>query len=44
MFTTISVQKKTKERLRKFGSFGETWDEALNRLLDIVEKINHEKY
>jgi len=36
--TTIQVSKTTKERLRKLGVKGESWDTVLNRLLDIAEK------
>ena len=36
--TTIPVSKKVRERLKKYGNKGETYDELLNRLLDEVEK------
>ena len=32
--TTISVKKSTKERFEKFGNYGESADDILNRLLD----------
>lgn len=35
--TTIRVTQKTKERLEKKGSFGESFDDLLNRLLDSIE-------
>ena len=30
----ISVKKSTKERFEKFGNYGESADDILNRLLD----------
>jgi len=36
MDTTILVYKKTRERLRKIGGKGETYDDIINRLLDKV--------
>ena len=36
--TTIPVQKPTRDRLKKFGYKGETWDELVNRLLDEMEE------
>jgi len=43
-YTTISIKKKTKDRLIKYGRMNESFDELLNRLLDIVNsKIKEEK-
>jgi len=36
--TTITVSIKTRDRLRKFGKFGERWDDLINHLLDEYEK------
>ena len=38
MNTTIPITKKTKERLKKYGKMGETWDSLINRVLDKCEK------
>jgi len=38
MNTTIPITKKTKERLKKYGKMGETWDSLLNRILDECKK------
>ena len=32
--TTISLQRETKEKLRKLGSKGQTYDEVIRGLLD----------
>jgi hypothetical protein len=32
--TTISLKKKTRDRLKKEGIKGESWDELVNRILD----------
>lgn len=38
--TMINVSKNTRERLRQHGSFGESYDDIVVRLLDFWEK-NH---
>jgi len=38
MKTTISIDIKTKKRLKKYGKFHDSWDKIVNKLLDIVEK------
>lgn len=35
--TTITLKKKTKERLEKFGEYKETHDDIVNKLLDKLE-------
>jgi len=37
-YTTISIRKETKKRLRKYGSFGETWDQLINKILDEINE------
>jgi len=37
-FTTITISLRTKERFNKFGNYGDSADDILNRLMDIVEK------
>lgn len=39
-FVTINVKTKTKERFEKFGNYGETADDILNKLMDTTEKAN----
>jgi hypothetical protein len=36
--TTISLKKKTRDRLYKFGMKGETWDALVNRILNELEE------
>ena len=36
----IVVQPETKERVRKFGLYGDSWDETINRICDMAEKAN----
>jgi predicted CopG family antitoxin len=35
MVTTISVSHETKERLKNLGRVGDTYEEVINRVLDI---------
>jgi len=35
--TTISLKKGTRDRLKKYGAKGESWDELVNRILDEKE-------
>lgn len=39
-YTTIAVQKSTKERIKSHGQKGDTFDQILNKLLDKLEMIN----
>jgi hypothetical protein len=34
--TSISLRKETREKLRRYGKKGETWDHLINRILDEV--------
>ena len=34
---TLRVTEATLERLRKFGSFGDTYERIINKLLDMAE-------
>ena len=34
----ISIDKKTWERLKEYGKFGDSFDSLLNRLMDTVDK------
>ncbi len=37
--TTIQISKETREKLKKFGIKGETYDEIIKRLLKLAEKV-----
>ena len=39
MQTTIQVSKETRERLKKIGSKGQTYDEIIEKLLEIGQKV-----
>jgi predicted CopG family antitoxin len=34
---TLKINEDTHERLKKHGHFGDSFDDVLNRLMDIVE-------
>lgn len=34
--TTITITQETKEKIMKFAKFGESWDEFLSRVADIL--------
>jgi len=34
--TSIPLRKETREKLRRYGKKGETWDHLINRILDEV--------
>ena len=38
--TTITLSKETYEKLKKFGSFGESFDQVLSRILQQVNGDN----
>ena len=42
-FTTIGVRKDTRDRLKKFGTKGELYDDILNRLMDMCESQMKER-
>jgi len=42
--TTLSVDKPTRERLKHFGTKGEDYDRILNRMMDILEEMNLDRY
>ena len=37
--TTIQVSMETRERLKKIGSKGQTYDEIIGKLLEIGQKV-----
>lgn len=39
MATTIPIEKDTRDRLKRFGSKDETYDEILDRLMDYLEEL-----
>ena len=34
---TLKINEDTHERLKKYGKFGESFDDLLNRLMDIAD-------
>ena len=38
MATTISVSEETRDKIRNLGRVGDTYDDVINRMLDIVKK------
>jgi len=38
--TTILIRKETRERLRKLGRKGESYDQIINRLITLLEEKN----
>jgi len=38
METTIRVKTETKDRLVKYGSYGDSHDDILNKVLDLAEE------
>lgn len=43
MSTTIQVDDETRDKLKKFGHKGETYDEIINRLMNYFEDLKMEK-
>ena len=41
--TTITVSRDNRDRLAKFGDVGESFDDALGRVLDMAEEIRMKK-
>lgn len=39
--TTIQLTKRTRSRLQNFGKKGETYDELINRILDVFQKYGN---
>lgn len=37
MITSIKLDSSTKQRLFKYGVYGNTMDEILNKILDMIE-------
>lgn len=40
--TTISVDRETKEKIKSFGSKGETFDQILRRVIEKLEVTHNE--
>ena len=40
----LLIKPTTKNRLAKWGAFGESWDDVLNRLLDVFEDLEMEPH
>jgi len=43
MATTIQIQKNTREKLKRLGHKGETYDNIIERLVSYFEELNVEK-
>jgi hypothetical protein len=42
MATTIQVKTETREKLKRFGHKGESYDTIIERLMDYLEELNVE--
>ena len=43
MATTIQIQKNTREKLKRLGHKGESYDNIIERLMSYFEELNVEK-
>ena len=43
MATTIQIQKNTREKLKRLGHKGESYDNIIERLVSYFEELNVEK-
>ena len=43
MATTIQIKKDTREKLKRFGHKGESYDNIIERLISYFEELNVEK-
>ena len=43
MATTIQVKKDTREKLKRFGHKGESYDDIIERLMGYFEELNIEE-
>ena len=41
--TTIQISRETREKLKKIGSKGQTYDEVIQKLLEIAQKVAYFK-
>ncbi|MEF8874139.1 MAG: BfmA/BtgA family mobilization protein [Candidatus Thermoplasmatota archaeon] len=44
MATTIQIEKETREKLKRFGHKGESYDEIIERLMNYCEELNMEEF
>jgi len=44
MPTTIQIEKETREKLKRFGHKGESYDEIIERLMNYCEELDVEEY
>ena len=42
--TTVPLEQRTRDRLKRYGSKGESYDQVLNRLMDFLEELDLEAY
>jgi len=43
MATTIQIKVQTRERLKRFGHKGESYDDILLRLMEVADELNVEE-
>ncbi len=44
MSTTIQIDKETRERLKRFGHKGESYDEIIERLMNYCDELDMEEF
>ncbi len=44
MATTIQIEKETREKLKRFGHKGESYDEIIERLMNYCEELDMEEF
>ncbi|MFP4000608.1 MAG: BfmA/BtgA family mobilization protein [Thermoplasmata archaeon] len=44
MSTTIQIEKETRERLKRFGHKGESYDEIIERLMNYCDELDMEEF
>lgn len=44
MATTIQIEKDTREKLKRFGHKGESYDEIIERLMNYCEELDMEEF
>ena len=40
--TTIRISQRTKKRVERLGTFGQSWDDVLNDMVDFIEENEEE--
>lgn len=42
-YVLTKIRRRTQDRIRKFGSFRDTWDDLINKMAEICEKNSKNK-